>query len=99
MLDNYRESFAKQGLAPAQRSRSLMSSNMLLPTVRMIAISKMDLDKKNPRTRMDSRTFGLGDRSRTCDLLNPIQARYQTALHPDIRYTQSQSLPSLFCTR
>ena len=26
----------------------------------------------------------LGDRNWTCDLLNPIQARYQTALHPDI---------------
>ena len=26
---------------------------------------------------------GLGDRNWTCDLLNPIQARYQTALHPD----------------
>ena len=26
---------------------------------------------------------GPSDRSRTCGLLNPIQARYQTALHPD----------------
>ena len=26
---------------------------------------------------------GRSDKNRTCDLLNPIQARYQTALHPD----------------
>ena len=26
---------------------------------------------------------GLGERIRTSGLLNPIQARYQTALHPD----------------
>ncbi len=28
--------------------------------------------------------FGPSDRSRTCGLLNPIQARYQSALHPDV---------------
>ena len=28
--------------------------------------------------------FGPSDRSRTCGLLNPIQARYQSALHPEI---------------
>lgn len=27
---------------------------------------------------------GPSDRSRTCGLLNPIQARYQSALHPDL---------------
>ena len=27
--------------------------------------------------------YGRSDKNRTCDLLNPIQARYQTALHPD----------------
>ena len=29
--------------------------------------------------------FGLGERIRTSGLLNPIQARYQTAPHPDIQ--------------
>ena len=28
--------------------------------------------------------FGPSDRSRTCGLLNPIQARYQAALHPEL---------------
>ena len=28
---------------------------------------------------------GPSDRSRTCGLLNPIQARYQSALHPDMK--------------
>ena len=40
--------------------------------------------KQKTRTvKKDSpRFFGPSDRSRTCGLLNPIQARYQTALHP-----------------
>ena len=33
--------------------------------------------------RTAHRRCGPSDRSRTCGLLNPIQARYQTALHPD----------------
>ena len=39
--------------------------------------------KKNPPT-FRSRDFGPSGESRTHGLLNPIQARYQTALHPDI---------------
>ena len=31
---------------------------------------------------------GLGERIRTSGLLNPIQARYQTALHPDIQLSE-----------
>ena len=33
---------------------------------------------------------GPSDRSRTCGLLNPIQARYQSALHPDISLTREK---------
>ena len=38
--------------------------------------------KKTLKTNF--KVFGLGERIRTSGLLNPIQARYQTALHPDI---------------
>ena len=38
--------------------------------------------KKNVSILKDTHT-GRSDKNRTCDLLNPIQARYQTALHPD----------------
>ena len=38
----------------------------------------------NIKSVMNTR-YGLGERIRTSGLLNPIQARYQTALHPDIR--------------
>ena len=40
--------------------------------------------KKQPPTKVDGCFFGPSDRSRTCGLLNPIQARYQSALHPDL---------------
>ena len=44
--------------------------------------------------------YGPSDRSRTCGLLNPIQARYQTAPHPDIfsmliHYTTTRFLKSI----
>ena len=39
---------------------------------------------------------GLGERIRTSGLLNPIQARYQTALHPDIHLLpQSEPLDNI----
>ena len=40
---------------------------------------------KVPKTPRFRDFFGLGERIRTSGLLNPIQARYQTALHPDIQ--------------
>ena len=39
-------------------------------------------NKKSERSYEHS-LCGRSDKNRTCDLLNPIQARYQTALHPD----------------
>ena len=39
--------------------------------------------------------FGRSDKNRTCGLLNPIQARYQTAPHPDI-LEEEGNLPPLF---
>ena len=41
--------------------------------------------KKKSRTLIDTGLFrGPSDWSRTSGLLNPIQARYQTAPHPDL---------------
>ena len=38
--------------------------------------------RKNRTHHNDEFGFGPSDRSRTCGLLNPIQALYQTGLHP-----------------
>ena len=46
----------------------------------------------NIKSVMNTR-YGLGERIRTSGLLNPIQARYQTALHPGVvneRYYTTQ---------
>lgn len=44
--------------------------------------------KKKSRTLMDTGLFrGPSDWSRTSGLLNPIQARYQTAPHPDLLFS------------
>ena len=40
-------------------------------------------EKRNSTIEYDGADFGLGERIWTSGLLNPIQARYQTALHPD----------------
>ena len=45
---------------------------------------------KSPETIPLQGFFGLGERIRTSGLLNPIQARYQTALHPDIQFMSPQ---------
>ena len=41
-------------------------------------------DKTKKPSTFRSRAFGPSGESRTHGLLNPIQARYQTALHPDV---------------
>ena len=48
----------------------------------MIVYRKTETKK---RPAFASRFDGLGERIRTSGLLNPIQARYQTALHPDAK--------------
>ena len=46
----------------------------------------------NRKKSRQNRLFdGLGEKIRTSGLLNPIQARYQTALHPDIRLSSALS--------
>ena len=42
--------------------------------------------KKEGHDNSRALLFGPSDRSRTCGLLNPIQARYQSAPHPDRYY-------------
>ena len=41
------------------------------------------MENKKQKHKCVPAFYGPSDRSRTCGLLNPIQARYQTALHPD----------------
>ena len=54
--------------------------------------------KKPPETQHLSRFLavfdGPSDRSRTCGLLNPIQARYQSALHPDMQLYSNRHILS-----
>ena len=54
--------------------------------------------KKPPETQHLSRFLaisdGPSDRSRTCGLLNPIQARYQSALHPDMQLYSNRRILS-----
>ena len=53
--------------------------------VASVAFRLRHSDKKYAGTVVDgSGVFGPSDRSRTCGLLNPIQARYQSALHPEM---------------
>ena len=49
--------------------------------------------KKSPRKLVFPRTFSsLGEKIRTSGLLNPIQARYQTAPHPDTRFSANATI-------
>ena len=60
-----------------------ISPTAVPPVCRLIEYSKF-LYQQKKRTEKSVRFFcGRDDKIRTCDLLNPIQARYQTALHPD----------------
>ena len=54
---------------------------------------------KNPFTPFESqRISGLGERIRTSGLLNPIQARYQTAPHPvAFKRKGNDSHPKVVC--
>jgi hypothetical protein len=62
-----------------------------IPSVRFNYFQQHKSNKKRassqPYKRCNKTRNGLGERIRTSGLLNPIQARYQTALHPDISFT------------
>ena len=49
----------------------------------MIPKNRADIRKNKESLIFNGSLFGLGERIRTSGLLNPIQARYQTALHPE----------------
>ena len=49
----------------------------------MIPKNRADIRKNKESLIFNGSLFGLGERIRTSGLLNPIQARYQAALHPD----------------
>ena len=59
-----------------------ISSSILLSRASLHCKSGAHKTKKPSTFR--SRAFGPSGESRTHGLLNPIQARYQTALHPDV---------------
>gem|GEM_PF-3057513 len=45
----------------------------------------------------NNRSINLGERTRTSDLLHPMQARYQAALHPDRSLDTLQAFKLKFC--
>ena len=55
----------------------------LSPGTCLVRMFITDLIKKVFVTSVMNTRYGLGERIRTSGLLNPIQARYQTAPHPD----------------
>ena len=63
----------------------------LSPGTCLVRMFITDLIKKVFVTSVMNTRYGLGERIRTSGLLNPIQARYQTALHPDIRLSSALS--------
>ena len=54
------------------------------PQQGLIALQVRRAHKTKKPSTFRSRAFGPSGESRTHGLLNPIQARYQTALHPDV---------------
>ncbi len=53
---------------------------MFLQSFLHVCTDKIDFEVSSPEIY-----DGRGDRIRTCDILLPKQARYQAALHPDVK--------------